>query len=410
MEKRRVVVTGLGIVSPLGNDVNEAFDNAVKGINGIGPISRFDTSALKVKIAAEVKDFNPEKHLSKREIRRQDLFSQYGVYAAKEAFIDAGLEGFDFDPERMGVLLGTGMGGMQTFAEDLNKAFEGGYGKIPPMFIPMIIPNMAAGNIAIALNAQAHVSAVTTACASGTHAIGDAFRVIQYGDADIMIAGGSEAGISPYTVAGFSALTALSTEENPEKACRPFDKNRNGFILGEGAGVLILEEYEHAIKRGAHIYAEMAGYGSSCDAYHITAPNGIGAVQAIRKALKDANLSPEQISYINAHGTSTELNDAFETKAIKEVFGDAAHQIAISSTKSMHGHALGGTGGIEAVLSIKAIENSIVPPTIHYETADEACDLDYVPNTAREMPVNAVMSNSLGFGGHNAVIVFKKED
>ena len=407
--KKRVVITGLGIVSPLGNDVETAFQNAIDGISGIERITHFDTTDLKVKIGAPVKDFDGLKYLSKRDTRRQDLFSQFAVYAANEAYRDAGLNAENHDPKRTGVIMGTGMGGMQTFANDLNRAFEGGYGKIPPMFIPMIIPNMAAGNVAISLNTKGHVSCVTTACAAATHAIGDAFRMIQYGDADIMLAGGTEAGVSPYTLAGFNALTALSTEEDPSRASRPFDKNRNGFVLGEGSGVLVLESYDHAMARGAKIYGEMVGYGSTCDAFHITAPNGEGAVDAMRQALSDANMTPEDISYINAHGTSTPLNDKFESQAIMEVFGDQASKIAISSTKSMHGHALGGTGGIEAVLSIKAMEQSIVPPTINYETPDEDCPLDYVPNVARKMKVNAVMSNSLGFGGHNAVIVFRKD-
>lgn len=405
--RRRVVVTGLGIVSPLGNDVNEAYDNAIKGKNAIDRVEGFDLEGLKVKIAAQVKDFDAKKYLSGRDIRRQDLFSQYAVYAAKEAFLDAGLEE-RFDPKRMGVIIGTGMGGMQTFAKELNNAFAGGYSKIPPMFIPMIIPNMASGNVAIALNAKAHTSAVTTACAAATHAIGDAYRLIQHGYADIMVAGGSEAGVNPYTLAGFNALTALSTNEDPKKASRPFDKNRDGFVLGEGAGVLILEDYEHALNRGASIYAELVGYGSTNDAYHITAPNGEGARDAMLEALNDAKMKPEEISYINAHGTSTPLNDKFETQAIKDVFKEAAYKVAISSTKSMHGHALGGTGGIETILSIKTIEHGMIPPTINYETADKDCDLDYVPNLARKKEVSAVMTNSLGFGGHNAVLIFKR--
>lgn len=407
--KKRVVVTGMGIVSPLGSSVNEAYQNAIAGMNGIKTITSFDTSELNVKIGAPVIDFDASKHLSKREIRRQDLFSQYAVYAAKEAFNDAKLEG-QVDPDDMGVLLGTGMGGMQTFAKDLKTSFEKGYKRIPPMFIPMIIPNMAAGNVAIALKAQNHCSTVTTACAAGTHAIGDSFRMIQHGDAKVMVAGGSEAGLSPYTLAGFNALRALSTNSDPNKASRPFDKNRDGFVLGEGAGIVILEEYEHAKNRGATIYAEVVGYGSTCDAYHITAPSGEGAIKAIQKSLDDAKLSPNDISYINAHGTSTELNDRFETKAIKEVFGTSAYDVSISSTKSMHGHALGGTGGIEAVLSIETLRNNIIPPTINYDNPDEDCDLDYTPNTSKKRDVDAVMSTSLGFGGHNAVVIFKKGD
>ncbi len=403
---RRVVVTGLGIVSPLGSDVDSAYTNAINGVSGIVDLVGIEYDGLKVKIAGVVKDFDAKKHLTGRDIRRQDLFSQYAVYAAKEAFLDAGFE--DVNLERVGVLLGTGMGGMQTFARDLNKAFEGGFGKIPPMFIPMIIPNMASGNVSIALGAKGHSSVVTTACAAGTHAIGDAFRMIKHGYADVMISGGTEAGVNPYTLAGFNALTALSTNEDATKASRPFDKDRDGFVLGEGAGILVLESYDSAKSRGAHIYAEVVGYGSTSDAYHITAPNGDGAIMAMKEALKEAGMEPKDISYINAHGTSTPLNDQFETKAIKSVFGDDAYNVAISSTKSMHGHALGGTGGIEAVLSIKTIEKGIIPPTINYEKADENCDLDYVPSVSRKADVKAVMSNSLGFGGHNAILIFKK--
>lgn len=405
--KKRVVVTGMGIVSPLGCDINEAYENAVNGVNAIESITSFDVDDLKVKIGAPVRGFDATKHLSKRDIRRQDLFSQYAVYASLEAFEDSGLKDL-IDPDDLGVLIGTGMGGMQTFAKDLKTSYEKGYNRIPPMFIPMIIPNMAAGNVAIALNAQNHCSTVTTACAAGTHAIGDAFRLIQYGDAKVMIAGGSEAGLSPYTLAGFNALTALSNNPDPKKASRPFDLNRDGFVLGEGAGILVLEEYEHAIKRNAKIYAEIVGYGSTCDAYHITAPSGVGAQKAIQKSLDDAHLKAGDVSYINAHGTSTPMNDKFETKAIKNVFKEAAYDVSISSTKSMHGHALGGTGGIEAILSIQTIINNIIPPTINLDTPDPECDLDYTPNVAKKRNVDVAMSTSLGFGGHNAVLIFKK--
>ena len=328
--KKRVVVSGMGIVSPLGCDINVAYQNAIAGMNAVEEITSFDVSDLKVKIGAQVRDFDPLKHLSKRDIRRQDLFSQYAVYASKEAFNDSGLQD-NIDPDDIGVLIGTGMGGMQTFAKDIKTGIEKGYNRIPPMFIPMIIPNMAAGNVAIALNAQNHCSTVTTACAAGTHAIGDAFRLIQYGEAKAMIAGGSEAGLSPYTLAGFNALTALSNNPDPKKASRPFDLNRDGFVLGEGAGILILEEYEHAKKRGAKIYAEIVGYGSTGDAYHITAPaeGGEGAKRAIQQALDDAELQPSEIDYVNAHGTSTDLNDRFETAALKDVFGEHADNLAV---------------------------------------------------------------------------------
>lgn len=405
--KKRVVITGMGIVSPLGCDVDVAYKNAIEGMNAIEEIESFDTSELKVKIGAPVRDFDVLKHMSKRDARRQDLFSQYAVYASLEAFEDSGLKD-KIDPDDFGVLIGTGMGGMQTFAKDLKTSFEKGYNRIPPMFIPMIIPNMAAGNVAIALNAQNHCSTVTTACAAGTHAIGDAFRLIQYGEAKAMIAGGSEAGLSPYTLAGFNALTALSNNPDAKKASRPFDLNRDGFVLGEGSGILVLEEYDHALARGAKIYAEIVGYGSTCDAYHITAPSGIGAVKAIQKSLSDAHLEADEIGYINAHGTSTPLNDKFETQAIKEAFGDSAYDVSISSTKSMHGHALGGTGGIEAILSIQTILNGVIPPTINLDTPDPECDLDYTPNVAKTRQVDTAMSTSLGFGGHNAVLIFKK--
>ena len=405
--KKRVVVTGMGIVSPLGCDVDTAYSNAINGYNAVDTIKSFDTSDLKVKIGAKVLDFDGTKHLSKRDARRQDLFSQYAVYAASEAFLDSGLKDA-IDPDDLGVIIGSGMGGMQTFAQDLNKAFEGGYGKIPPMFIPMIIPNMAAGNVAIALNAQGHCSCVATACAAATHAIGDGYRMVSHGEQKAMIVGGSEAGVSPYTLAGFNALTALSTTQDPKTASRPFDKDRNGFVLGEGAGVLVIEELEHALSRNAKIYGEIVGYGSTCDAYHITAPSGVGAQKAMKNALKDANLLPKDVDYINAHGTSTPMNDKYETDAIKAVFGEDAYNVSISSTKSMHGHALGGTGGIEAVLALKTINEGIIPPTINFVDGGEECDLDYTPNTAKQKEVSVAMSNSLGFGGHNAVLIFKK--
>lgn len=406
--KKRVVITGMGIVSPLGCDVETAYANAIAGMNAIKEIDSFDTSDLKVKIGAQVLGFDAEKHLSKREIRRQDLFSQYAVYAAKEAYLDSGIEGH-INPEDIGVIVGSGMGGMQTFAQDLNKAFDGGYGKIPPMFIPMIIPNMAAGNVAIALNAQGHCTCVATACAAGTHAIGDGYRMVANGDQVAMVVGGSEAGVSPYTLAGFNALTALSRNEDSSQASKPFDKDRDGFVLGEGAGILILEEREHALARGAKIYGEMAGYGSTCDAYHITAPSGVGAQRAMANAIKEAGISNNQLDYINAHGTSTPLNDEFETNAIKAVLGEDAYNVSISSTKSMHGHALGGTGGIEAVLTVKTIQEDMIPPTINFTDGGEN-DLDYTPNVAKARVVNYAMSNSLGFGGHNAVIIMKKGD
>ncbi|NLL74273.1 MAG: beta-ketoacyl-ACP synthase II [Erysipelothrix sp.] len=400
----RVVITGMGIVSPLGSNVDDAYANAIAGFNAIEVLEEMETA---VKVGARVRDFDALKYQTKMEVRRQDLFSQYAVYASKEAFIDSGLEG-NIDPVDLGVIMGTGMGGMQTFARDLNRAFEGGYAKIPPMFIPMIIPNMAAGNVAIALNAKGHCSCVTTACSAATNSIGDAFRMIKYGDAKAMVAGGTEAGLNPYTLAGFNALTALSKTEDPNTASRPFDETRNGFVLGEGAGALILEELDHALARGAHIYAELVGYGSTCDAHHITAPSGEGAVRAMNQALKEAKINAADVDYINAHGTSTPLNDQFETRAIKEVFGEDAYKVSISSTKSMHGHALGGTGGIEAILSVKTINEGIIPPTINLTNPDPECDLDYTANVSKERDVSIAMSNSLGFGGHNAILVFRK--
>lgn len=406
--KKRVVITGMGIVSPLGCDVEEVYQNAISGYNGVSDITCIDTAKFEVKIAAQVKDFRPDKYLDRKEIRRQDLFSQYAVYAAKEAYINAGLTEENCHPEDIGVIMASGIGGIQTTARDLKTMDEKGPDRMPPLFIPMIIPNMGAGNVAIALNAQGHCESVSTACAAGTNAIGDAYRRILCGDEKVIAAGGSEAGICECCLAGFNSLKALSTTNDPEIASRPFDKNRDGFVIGEGAGVLILEDLEHALARGAKIYGEIVGYGSTCDAYHITAPNGEGIKSAMRKAMKDADITPDQIDYINAHGTSTELNDSFEVAAIKDVFGEAAYTVSISSTKSMHGHALGGTGGIEAILSLKTIEKGMIPPTIHYETKDEELDLDFTPNQAKKRDVHYAMSNSLGFGGHNAVIIFKK--
>ncbi|MDR1782368.1 MAG: beta-ketoacyl-ACP synthase II, partial [Bacilli bacterium] len=343
MEKR-VVVTGMGIVSCLGNDCEVAFNNAINGVNGINEITNFDTSELKVKIAAQVKEFDASKYMSKTEIRRQDLFSQYAVYASCEAFEDAKLK--DINPLDIGVIIGSGIGGINTFAKDLEIGFNKGLHKIPPMFIPMIIPNMAAGNVAIKLNAQNHCTCVSTACSSGTNAIGDAYKWIAQGNAKVMIAGGSEASICPQGIAGFTSLQALSTSNDINRASIPFDKDRDGFVISEGAGILILEELEHAKARNAHIYCEVVGYGSTCDAYHITSPSGTGAINAMKLALKDANLKPKDIDYINAHGTGTPLNDKFETMAIKEVFKDCLNDLSISSTKSMTGHALGAAGAI----------------------------------------------------------------
>ena len=406
--ENRVVVTGLGVASSLGCDPETVYENAINGVCKIKVVEGLPEE-LKVKIASPMDEsFDPLKYIKKRDVRRMDKFAQYAVYAANQAYEDAGLNPDVVNAEDFGVIIGSGMGGMRTFADDLHIAWTKGINKIPPMFVPMIIPNMAAGNVAIALDAQNHCSCTSTACSAGTNAIGDAFEWIKMGRAKVMAAGGSEAGVGDLTLSGFNALTALSRNPDPLTACRPFDLNRDGFVLGEGAGVLILEELEHAKARGAKIYAEVVGYGSMCDAHHITAPSGKGAVNGIKQAIKEANIQPSDIDYINAHGTSTPINDVFETNAIKEVFGEDAYNVSISSTKSMHGHALGGAGGIESLLTVKTIENGIIPPTINYQTPDPECDLDYTPNVAKKRDVTYAMNNSLGFGGHNAFVIFRK--
>ena len=409
--KRRVVVTGLGIISPIGNDIDTFWENVKKGTVGIGEITKFDTTDFKVKLAAEVKDFDATKYMDKREARRMELFSQYAVAAAKQAVEDSGLDLEKTDKNRMGVSIGSGVGSLQAMEREHKKLLEKGPGRISPMLVPMMITNMAAGNVAIQFGCKGKCLNIVTACATGTHSIGEAFRYIQYGDADIMLAGGTEASVCPIGVGGFSALTALSTQENPLRASIPFDKERSGFVMGEGAGVVVLEEYEHAIKRGAKIYGEVAGYGATCDAFHITSPaeDGEGAARAMMLAMEDGNVKPEQVEYINAHGTSTPANDSTETNAIKLAFGDVAKDVAISSTKSMTGHLLGAAGAVEAVMCVKALQDDILPPTINYKTPDEECDLDYIPNEARKVEkAEYALSNSLGFGGHNAVLCFKK--
>lgn len=409
--KKRVVVTGLGVISPVGNDIETFWHSLVKGISGIGPITYFDTTGYSTRIAGQVKNFDPAIFIDKKEARRMDRFSQFAVAAAKMAVEDANLDMNSVVGNRVGVILGSGIGGVATMEEQKQILLEKGPGRISPFFVPMMISNMAAGHISIALGAKGINETVVTACASGTNAVGDAFKVIQRGDADIIFTGGTEAPITPLSVAGFCAMKAMSTRnEEPEKASRPFDKDRDGFVMGEGAGILVLESLEHAQKRGAKIYAELVGYGSTADAYHITAPDpeGEGASGAMEKALQDADLRPEDVTYINAHGTSTDLNDKGETMAIHKVFGDAASKVLISSTKSVTGHLLGAAGAIEAIACALAITHNVIPPTINYDTPDPECDLDYVPNQAREIEVNATMSNSLGFGGHNATIVMKK--
>lgn len=408
--KRRVVITGIGALSPLGNDAPTTYNNAIKGVNGIDFITRLDVSDFSVKIAGELKDFNIEDHLEKKEARKMDRFTQYGVVAAREALKDSGLEITDDNSARVGVWVGSGIGGMESFENAYDQMLKRGPNRISPFFVPMLIPDMASGQISIDLGAKGPNGCTVTACATGTNSIGDAYRIIQYGDADAMIAGGAEAPITKMGLAGFIANKALSTNNNPDEACRPFQEGRDGFIMGEGAGVLVLEELEHARKRGAHIYAEIVGYGNNGDAYHITAPapEGEGGARAMKMAIEDAGITPDQIQYLNAHGTSTPIGDLYETKAIKSVFGEAAKHLKISSTKSMTGHLLGATGAIEAILTALAIEKGTVPPTIHQSAPDPECDLDYIPNEAIEMDIEYALSNSLGFGGHNAVLVLKK--
>lgn len=407
----RVVVTGMGVVSPVGNNINEFWENLKNGVCGIDYIDRFDTSDLKVKIAGLVKNFEPTEFIPKSELRRLDLYSQYALCAAGQAMLDSGIEG-KVDSKRIGVYFGSGIGGMGTFITEAEKLFTRGASRISPLFIPMMISNIAAGNIAIKYQAKGPSLAVVTACATSTNSIGEAFRAIKFGYADAMIAGGSEATVNPLAIGGFANCMALSTTEDPKQASIPFDNRRNGFVLGEGAGALILEEYEHAKARGAKIYAELVGYGNTCDAHHITSPDPTAEMpaMAIANALSEAEINPLQTTsvYINAHGTSTKPNDKTETAAIKQVFGDKAYDILVSSTKSMTGHMLGAAGAVEAIACIKAINDQIAPPTIGYKEKDEECDLDYVPNTARNADIDVALSTSLGFGGHNACIVFKK--
>jgi 3-oxoacyl-[acyl-carrier-protein] synthase II len=412
---RRVVITGLGAITPLGQTVKETWENLVKGKSGVGYIDRFDTSNLPVKIAAQIRNFDPLKRLSQKEagvpIKKLDLFSIYALWAAEEAIEDSALLKGPFDPDRVGVIIASGIGGVETLEREIIVGYTKGYDRISPYLIPMMIPDMASGLIAIKYRFKGPNYCTVSACASSAHAIGDAFRLIRYGDADVIIVGGSEAPITPTAVAGFSSMKALSTRnDEPEKASRPFDRDRDGFVMGEGAAVLVLEEYEHAMRRGAKIYAELVGYGATADAYHITAPcvDGEGAVKCMLRALEDAKLSPDEVDYINAHGTSTKLNDAVETLAIKNVFGERAYKIPVSSTKSMIGHLLGAAGAIEAVATIMTIHTGIIHPTINYENPDPECDLDYVPNEARKKEVNVAISNSFGFGGHNVCLAFKK--
>ncbi len=411
MVKRRVVVTGLGAVTPVGLDAAESWENLLAGKSGAGPITKFDPEAFGTHIAAEVKGLNPEDLINRKELKKMDTFIVFAIFAAMEALKQSGLTVDETNEERVGVCVGAGLGGLphiEKYAEVLSKS---GPRRISPFFIPMVIANLASGQISIMTGAKGPNSCVVTACATGTHCIGDAFRMIQYGDADAMIAGGAESTITPLAFAGFNSMKALSRRnDEPERASRPFDKGRDGFVMGEGAGILVLEEMESALARGADILAEVSGFGMSGDAFHITAPSegGTGAAQSMRNVLKDAGIDPEDVSYINAHGTSTYYNDMYETQAIKSVFGEAAYNVPVSSTKSMIGHLLGAAGGVEAVVSVLAVKNDRVPPTINYEEPDPECDLDYVPNEARDVEVEVAMSNTFGFGGTNSCVAFRK--
>ena len=408
--KRRVVVTGLGAITPLGNDVDTTWKNLIAGKNGVGPLTRVNADDFPAKVAGEVKDFDPTLFIDKKDAKRMDRFTQYAVAASKMAVKDADLNITEDIAPRVGVWIGSGIGGMETYEEQFRTAMEKGWRRVSPFFVPMMIPDMASGQVSIQLGAKGINECTVTACATGTNSIGDAFKAIQRGDNDIIITGGTEAPLVNMSFAGFSSAKALSFNPDPETASRPFDKNRDGFVMGEGAGVMILESLESAKKRGARIYAEIVGYGSTGDAYHITAtaPGGEGAARSMVQAINDADIKPEEIAYINAHGTSTELNDSTETEAVKKAFGEAAYKVAMSSTKSATGHLLGASGGVEAIFTVLSIVNSIAPPTIHLQEQDEACDLDYVPNEARQMNINYAMSNSFGFGGHNATLIFKK--
>jgi len=411
--KRRVVVTGLGMLTPVGVGLENVWQAILAGTSGIAPITKFDTSRHDSKIGGEVKDFNPEDYIPQKELRRMDIFIQYALAASKIATSDAALDMTKEDGERAGVVVGTGLGGLPSLERFHSVLLERGPGRISPFFIPMLIANEASGHVAIQYGMKGPNLCVVTACATGAHSIGEACRIIQYDDADLMVAGGTEANLTPLTVGGFNAMKALSTRnDEPQRASRPFDKDRDGFVIAEGAGIVILEEMEHALRRGAKIYGEIVGYGYNGDAFHITAPSedGDGAARCMSLALKDAGIGPEDIDYINAHGTSTDMNDVIETRAIKRVFGEAAYRIPVSSTKSMTGHLLGAAGAVEAIFSILAMRDQICPPTVNCDNPDPECDLDYVPHRARKHEIRTVMSNSFGFGGTNAVLVFRRFD
>ena len=409
MEKR-VVVTGLGAITPIGNTVEEFWKGIKEGVCGIDEITQFDTTEYKVHLAAEVKNFNPEDKLDKKSAKRLDRFSQFAVIASKEAWEDSKLDRETENMERIGLVLGSGIGGLKNIEKENRSLIEKGPDRVAPMYIPTTIVNMAAGNVAIELGIEGESFAAVTACASATHSIGEAFRMIRHGYQDVVLAGGTEASITPTGVAGFANIKALSQSTDKTRASIPFDKERNGFVMGEGAGVIVLEELEHAKKRGAKIYAELVGYGATSDAYHITspAPGGTGGARAIVRAMEDAKINPEDLDYINAHGTSTPLNETCETAAIKLALGESAKTVMVSSTKGNTGHLLGAAGGVEAIACIKALEDQFVPPTIGYKVPDEECDLDVVPNIGRNTKLKYVASNSLGFGGHNSTIIFKK--
>ena len=408
--ERRVVVTGLGAITPIGNNVKDYWEGLKTGKCGIDTITAFDVTDFKVKLAAEVKNYNPEEYLDKRSARRLDRFTQFAIIAAREAMKDSGITKENTDMERVGTFIGSGIGGLDTIEKENRVCFEKGYDKISPMYIPMVISNMAAGNVAIDLGLRGESFSIATACASATHSIGEAYRAIKHGYQDVVFTGGTEASITKTGIAGFTNIKALSQAEEKNRASIPFDKERSGFVMGEGAGVIVLEELEHAKKRGAKIYAEICGYGASSDAYHITspAPDGEGGARAMMNAIKDANIEETEIDYINAHGTSTHLNDLCETQAIKTALKEKAKTVMVSSTKGNTGHLLGAAGAVEAIACIKAIEDDFVPPTINYKVKDEECDLDVVPNVGRNIKINYAMSNSLGFGGHNSSIIFKR--
>ena len=408
--ERRVVVTGLGAITPIGNNVKDYWEGLKTGKCGIDTITAFDVTDFKVKLAAEVKNYNPEEYLDKRSARRLDRFTQFAIIAAREAMKDSGITKENTDMERVGTFIGSGIGGLDTIEKENRVCFEKEYDKISPMYIPMVISNMAAGNVAIDLGLRGESFSIATACASATHSIGEAYRAIKHGYQDVVFTGGTEASITKTGIAGFTNIKALSQAEDKNRASIPFDKERSGFVMGEGAGVIVLEELEHAKKRGAKIYAEICGYGASSDAYHITspAPDGEGGARAMMNAIKDANIEETEIDYINAHGTSTHLNDLCETQAIKTALKEKAKTVMVSSTKGNTGHLLGAAGAVEAIACIKAIEDDFVPPTINYKVKDEECDLDVVPNVGRNIKINYAMSNSLGFGGHNSSIIFKR--